>query len=200
MNRKTAWAFGVVTLIAGGARLCWSDNEAPPYAYVSVAPGGRYYFKMFPDPKGRGREFGRGVMYRVREEEADEEVWRTEGWYSAQTFPTADGTGLVRIGDWPRGNAPSEEHLGIAFYKEGKLLKSYSTKELIQDVSAVQATKSHYAFLKDAIGFVPAGGNRFAIRTVDDVLHVFDAGTGELLRREKGGAPEDAPSEPPQPK
>jgi hypothetical protein len=112
-------------------------------------------------------------------------MWRTSGWYSYQTYISRDGKYLVRLGNWPRGEGPSEKHLGIAFYKKGKLLKSYSTRELIKNVSLVPRSASHYRFLKEVEGFDPPTSLQFVIKTVDNVRYVFDVQNGEITSRKQ---------------
>lgn len=178
----TITVFAVVLLICS---LSWADSEAPPYAYVVVADGGRFYFKMVPDPKDKyDRDKGSGTAFAVNGNGQDKVLWKTSGWYSFVTYISRDGKYLVRIGNWPRRDGPSEEHLGIAFYKEGKLLRSYSTKDLIKDVSLVPHSVSHYRFLQEIIGFEPSFSLRFVIKTVDNIEYVFDARNGKITSQE----------------
>lgn len=124
-----------------------ADEEIAPSPYVASSLTGRYYFKMIPDPEARySFEKGRGDAYRVTNQKTDQLLWSTTGWYSSQTYLSVDGEYLVRLGNWPRGREPSENHLAIAFYKAGKDIKSYNTQQLIKDKSKVKRTVSHYEF------------------------------------------------------
>lgn len=158
-----------------------ADDEQSPYAYVTSAQWGRHYFKMLPDPKKAYRhDAGLGICYAVGRDGKDKELWRTSGWYAFSTHLSYDGRYLVRIGNWPRGHAPSKDHVGIAFYERGKLTRSYSTAELIGDRSKVQPSVSHYQFKKKVIGFGRAQ-YAFELVVIDGVTWRFDVRTGAVL-------------------
>ncbi len=158
-----------------------ADSEASPNAYVVTAKGGRYYLKMTPTRKRfYSRPYkGAGFVYKVSRRGRDKLVWKMRGWWAFQTHLSHDGTYVVRIGDWPRGRGPSDKHLAIAFYKRGKLLAKYSTKQLIRDHSKVPTTVSHYFFKKKVHGFMPYS-HMFEITMVDGVTYRFDARTGKI--------------------
>lgn len=160
-----------------------ADEEVAPYPYVTASEDGRCYFKMIPavDAEGRSdREKGSGAAFRVGAGGQDEELWRVEGWYAFKTELSRDGRYLVRIGNWPRGRMPSDDHLAIAFYDRGVLLKSYSTKDLIRSPEAVRPTVSHYHFGRP-LGFEPPPDERFRLQTVDGLLYTFDVTTGAIV-------------------
>jgi len=159
-----------------------ADSESMPSAYVVASKGGRFYLKMTPSGKrSYARPYaGKGVVYQVRPKGRDKLLWSMRGWYAFQTFLSHDGNYVVRIGDWPRGRKPSSKHLAIAFYKRGKLLARYSTKQLIRDTSKVSASISHYFFKKSVRGFLPYS-HRFEITMVDGVTYQFDARTGKIM-------------------
>ena len=163
------------------------DEELAPYTYVTAAPGGRYYFKMYTiQGRDYDRNIGRGELYAVRNPGPDKILWRTSGWYAFQVFLSFDGAYLVRLGNWPRGHKPSHKHLGVAFYKNGKLLKSYSTKDLIEDMKQVRPSVSHYQYLDESIppGLVEDYGYLFRLKSVDGIVYVFDMKTGKVKSRD----------------
>ena len=169
----------VFTLVKG-------DEERAPYPYVITDIWGSFYFKMIPAKNGYyEREKGIGVAYAVKSGESDKEIWRVDGWYSFETFLSHDGIYLVRLGNWPRGHKPDKNHVGVAFYKSGKLLKMYSTKDLIVNESKVQPSVSHYEYLNRVVkpGFVAGYGYQFQLTTVDNVKYVFNIKTGKVVSR-----------------
>lgn len=162
--------------------VCMSDEEALPYAYVQNSYWGKYYFKMLPGDKSFDYDNkGSGALYKVNAEGPDKLLWTTNRWYAFQVYISSDGMYLVRLGNWPRGHEPSKSHLAIAFYKKGKLIKSYSTLDLIKDLSVIRPTVSHYSYYKKVNGFVGEISYRFSLVTVDDIEYIFDVSNGEIV-------------------
>ena len=150
------------------------DKETPPYTYVISSENGRFTFKMFAE--------GKGIIYEVTDDECNKEIWKVEGWYAFKTFITNDGQYLVRIGNWQKGVKPSNDDLAIAFYNKNKLIKSYSTRELIKDDSLVPISVSHYEFMKE---LPHLDGFHIIITTVDGITYKIDVTTGIILSADK---------------
>ena len=146
------------------------DQEIAPYTYTIYSSNQEYCFKMESDSSG--------VAYQIKNTRCKYEIWKTHGWYSFQTFITNDGSYLIRLGNWPRGDSPSVKDLAIAFYEKGKLIKSYSTRDLIKNDSLVVVSISHYRFMKDEQNLT---GYYFYLTTIDEILYKFDVRTGEIL-------------------
>ncbi|HAL44875.1 MAG: hypothetical protein A2Y12_00290 [Planctomycetes bacterium GWF2_42_9] len=159
----------------------FADEEMAQYSYATASSEGRYFFIMKSDPNNNWvTEKGSGI-YEVKNDGTFKEIWRTEGWYSFKTFLSSDGLCLVRLGNWPRGRAPSNKHLAIAFYKEGRLIKSYSTSDLIKDLSKVHPSVSHYQYLDNSYKPVLEDySTKFHIVTIDGLLYEFDITTGKI--------------------
>ncbi len=161
----------------------WADEELTPYPYVTASAGGRYYFKMIPT-KGYGYK-GKGILYSVSSKGSDKIKWKINGWYAFRVYISYDGTYLIRFGNWPRGRGPSHKHLGIAFYKNAKLIKIYSTKDLIKDSSAIEQSISHYKYLDKVLGFESIYSHRFKLRTTDKIEYTFDVTNGKIVSQKK---------------
>jgi hypothetical protein len=174
-----------------------ADQEAGNFAHVAAGPSGRCYAKSVPrhvyDPQGEVRQQGRTEVYRVTD---SQEVLVSEyDWFSQQLFlycGAADGITVVRVGPWQRGHVPEPEHLALAFYRDGKLLKRYSTLEIAatDPERNVAASVSHYSVFEswpDLVSTTTSSGPVFTetwtIRatTIDGRSLVFDLATGELL-------------------
>lgn len=165
-----------------------SDEESSPYPYITLAKGGGFYFKMLPDSTSQfpfDRDSGFGTAYRVTFNNCDEKIWSVEGWYAFSTCLTRDGQYLVRLGNWPRGDGPSHDDLAVAFYQSGKLLKAYSTRDLIVDDSKVEISVSHYEFLKGTPCFSEQSGYFFELETIDGVRYTFDVRNGKIKSKHK---------------
>lgn len=171
-----------LALVLSFVALARADQERSPAAYVVAADGGRYYLKLEPTGAKRwARPYaGRGSVYRVVAGGRDQRVWTMTGWWAFETHLSYDGEYVVRIGDWPRGHNPSDQHLAIAFYKRGALLARYSTKQLIKDPTKVRPSKSHYRFKRKVHGFA-SWSYRFSMTAIDGVTYDFDARTGKIL-------------------
>ena len=180
MNIRTLIFLTLALLLS---TVAFSDEEVAPYSYIAVSQSGRHYFKMFPGSiNGKENGLGHGCVYQV-EDDKDTLLWTVDGWYAFRAFLSKDADFLVRIGNWPRGHKPAEKDLGIAFYKKGVLIKSYSTKDLIKDESKVNPSKSHYQFYKGDLGFDKKDGKIFEITTVDDIEYRFNVETGSVIEK-----------------
>lgn len=78
---------------------------------------------------------------------------------------------------------PEEADLAVAFYDQGRLLKQYSTADLVQDKTAVVRTGSHYFWKARAPVLDPQ--NVFHLQTIDGIVYEFDATTGTIKKRSR---------------
>ncbi len=158
-----------------------ADEEPIRHPYVIAADGGRFYFKMVPDfqhPYSDGKGFG--ILFKVSQQDTDEILWRTNGWFAHKVYISSDGQSLVRIEDWP--GKFSKDNVGIAFYRRGELIKSYSPEDLVKDKAAIRNTVSHYFWLNKIGGFSPDTRYRFfTIITVDNIEYGFDIINGTIV-------------------
>lgn len=170
---------------------------------VTASSNGGGFFKMVP-PQGHitddrfvidRQPFG--VAYRVMEDGRMTELWRTEGWYAFTVFLSNDGHFLIRMGLWAEGKEASKEDLALAFYQDGKLLKEYSTADLIHDKTAVRRSVSHYRWLAPEwlTEVTPGTGaihdaeakldldyeGKFQLRTIEGTIFRFDSKTGQIV-------------------
>jgi hypothetical protein len=159
-----------------------ADSPAAPEAYIATSSSGRYTFHMFPANEDYG------VAYEIKPSGGLKELWRIKGWYSFKVFLADDGSHLVRMGPWNFGSDPASDHLAVAFYRDGKLLKSYSTAELVKDHSRVRRSSSHYQWLNEremgAEGPQLDWNGQFNLTTADGINYRFDVTTGEIKATE----------------
>jgi len=163
------------------------DEELAPWPHITSSASGRFYFRMQP---ARGKSPALGTMLQVTDSGKDEVRWSVSGWYAQQVFVVEGGESLVRLGNWPRGLEPKADDLGVAFYTRGKLVKSYSTLDLVKDLGAVRPTVSHYDFLdRDAppalVGLHVDGSfhHVLRLRSVDGITWLFDSTSGEVVHQ-----------------
>ena len=174
-----------------------ADSPAPPQPVFTASENGRYLFKMIPEewPQENGNitknanDFG--VAYKVAANGALKEIWNVSGWFAFQVFLSDDGEHLVRMGPWNVGREPKKTDLAVAFYKRGKLLKEYSTADLVEDKAAVLTSVTHYRWLAltdTALMLDP--DNIFHIRTIDNIQYDFDITTGDIKSKKKPNTPD----------
>ena len=160
------------------------DSEVAPYPHVSATGNGGAYFKMLPDPKKPyDRDAGSGTCYFVAAGK-DKTQWSVDGWYAYEVLLANDAEHLIRLGNWPQGQAPEEADLGVAFYKRDKLLESYSTKDLIEDLSKVRPSVSHYQYREGSPEF-DRRTNQLTLISVDRIRWVFDVTTGAVVEKKQ---------------
>ena len=173
-------------------------------ADVAAGPYGRCYAKSVPDhlydPVDEPRQQGRTMVYRVGN--SQDVLVQTFDWFSQRLFVrcgAADNIAVVRIGPWHRGHDPHPDHLAIAFYKGGELVKRYSTLDISGVEKAqsgsqsiyrnVSASVSHYTAFGSApemVKITTVSGAVFVdnwvikAKTVDGRLLTFELETGGL--------------------
>ncbi|MBL8514415.1 MAG: hypothetical protein JNJ55_10525 [Betaproteobacteria bacterium] len=171
-----------------------ADQERAPRQRVFASTEGHVAFAMLPPPydekTGLYKPGGRGIAYALQKDGSFKVLYRTEGWYATEVFLSPDGKYLVRLGPWSRGRAPAKDHLAIAFYRDGKLLKQYSTLEMLKDPTKARASVSHYFWRPDEAGDGPKPeladwDLSFSLQTVDGWEYVFDLKTGGIKREDR---------------
>ena len=181
----TALMIGVCSL-----NLARADQEQMPTRRVFASSDGAVAFAMLPptfDEKTyKVMREGRGIMYKLESDGRFKELYRTDGWYTYEAYPSSDGRYLVRMGPWNRGQNVSTKDLAVAFYRDGKLLKQYSTAALVKDTQKVRSSVSHYFWRMGEDG-EPGDAPRlsdhdrtFTLRTIDSVDYVFDIASGAI--------------------
>ena len=181
-----------------------ADDEASNVAHVAAGPYGRCYAKSIPahiyDPEDQPRQQGVTRVYRVGDPE--DVLVHVYDWFSQRLFVRCgpgDDITVVRAGPWHRGHDAEADHLALAFYRGGKLVKSYSTLDIaggeeatdggISRYKNVSASVSHYTVfasgperikITSSDGPVYTESWHIVATTVDDRSLTFDMKTGEV--------------------
>jgi len=165
------------------------DSEVPPFPRTTTSDRGDAYFIMVPARKILGddgiekRIKPLGIAFRPLANGSSKELWRVTGWYSHAVLLANDGEYLIRLGNIPRGSAPSDKDIAVTFYKNGKELRSYSTNDLVKDKTKVIRTSSHYLWLDDGESYLGIDfENKFHIKTIDGIGYIFDLSTGDIIK------------------
>jgi hypothetical protein len=170
------WLGGLLgaVVLAAPAR---ADLEFTPRAYVQASPDGSHYVRVTPDEQ----QVGVIAAYAVVPGGPDRELWRTQGWYSFEVRLADDGHHLVRLADFLRGDGPSESDIAAAFYEDGRLVRSWSTRALVHDDGKVFRTTSHYDYLAgEPVFWSNPQRAALTLTTLDGYEFQFDAKTGKM--------------------
>ena len=179
--------------VSPGSGLEPIGENVRPYPYISADSRARVYFKMLPGKEGQTTsQSGAGRAYRVGLKD-DKLLWKTEGWFSWNTHLGAAGRILVRIESFFESGLPSTEDIGIAFYDKGKLVRSYSTKEILKDrpwnAQFFLARPQPFIHTDRPNGFILVENSGsadilgFELFTCDNYRSLFNVRTGELIRQ-----------------
>src|SRR3990167_1569521 len=136
-------------LISLHGQYIFADDEAGNKMYVKSSECGQYYAKSIPEESYGFK--GKTLIFKV-DKDSDELV-QTYDWYAPQIYIFDNGLSIVRLGPWPRGQKASQDHSAIAFFKNGRLLKDYSTLDIAGSEDNVERSISHYRIFKDIKGY-----------------------------------------------
>lgn len=178
-----------------------ADTPVAPFAFVAPSLSGMYFFEMIPPQWNSSKDGlldnGRGVAYQLLRDGSQKELWRTDGWYSGRIFLAEGGVFLVRLEPEKEGHHVSQGDLALAFYRNGTLIKQYSTADLVKNPEKIASTVSHYYWLAGDVQRVRGQGtggkdfdadaeprllldSTFRLKTCDGLVHVFDVTSGNL--------------------
>jgi hypothetical protein len=167
----------VALVLLSGTAL--ADQEASNGPVVRASEYGRYYAKSIPL-----EDYGQEGVTRVYHVGTDEDTLLYEyPWYAAEMYMGGSGDGtLVRFGPWARGREPHEDHLAIGFYRDGRVIREYSTLEIAELGSGVSQSVSHYQVFGERRGFLwNSDGIFYEVMGVGDVLLRFNLENGEFV-------------------
>ena len=208
MRIKFNYISVVVVCAFANVSIIIADQESVNRPYVQSSITRRHYAKCVPeepdgwwnnpDPRQEHKTTGRTYIYKVGEKN-DELIltlpWYTRGICLIDEFGD-DSLRIVRLGPWYSGTFPRSDHLAIEFYRNDKMLKSYSTLDIVgtdeKQARSLQwsFTASHYKVLWD-IGY-NAYTYSYDAYTFDKDHKVqylsFDLKTGEMKRSSTNNA------------
>ena len=165
--------------VVATAAVALADSERMPEPLVFSSPSGSYYFRMEPSPDF-DRTKSRGHLYRVSRG-TDELVYESNGWYSFTVLVSEDGQYLARTGPWPRFNSPPQETPAVVFYKQGAPVKTYYVADLVDDLSNLHRSISHYSWGGNLKWGQNSWGGEIQVKTVEDRIIKFDIRTAEII-------------------
>jgi len=191
MGNRGRWLFAGVVVCAAVA---WgsparADIPLPPYSYRHVSPDGLHVFVMIApvpteeDPEGWSEEMADGIreirrLYTrsglYQSDGSAEPLW-TVDWYAHSVEVASDGVHLIRHGPW----ASSTGQEALSFFAEGRLLRTYQIRELVDLSLMLRRTASHFFWKKR--GRFDDARLEYSLETMDGNRFVFDVRTGEVV-------------------
>ncbi|HEU5081008.1 MAG TPA: hypothetical protein VFT72_17480 [Opitutaceae bacterium] len=160
-----------------GARLCAAET-----ARATASPNGRYVFVMVPAGEDEKAHPAHGTLYEVSADGSLKAHWTTKGWYAPDMVVANDGAHIIALNTWPEGDQP-DATIGVAFYRSGKLVKSYAIRDLVKEKEAVRGSFSHYRWLAEHPTQQPRLEEQtFRLITIDGTLYNFDLDSGAITK------------------
>lgn len=178
---KSIFVLQVIALLLAFSAPAIADTPAPPRDYAKETEDGQYVFVMLAPPeKWVSKDQELRKTYRTsglyRNDGSTTPLWAVY-WYSFSVYPSSDGKHIVRMGPW----ASSVDQLALAFYENGKELKSYLIRDLIKDETRLKHTVSHFFWQKESR--FNDKESTMLIKTHDGQTYLFSVKTGEILQR-----------------
>jgi len=170
------------------ARNACADSVADPDSYIIVSSNHKYVFVML-SPLSVEAEAALWNEKKANEVQAIRKKYKQSGlylndgstnplwtvdWYGS-VVPYSDGVHLIRIG--PPASTSQQE--AISFFANGRLLKSYKIRELVDFPLLTHYTESHLTWRSDTS--LDDRNKRYHLRTVLGESYTFDITTGQMV-------------------
>lgn len=152
-----------------------ADTPAPNQPQKIYSANEKFYIEMQPQGGWGGYGKGKGTAYQILPDGTEQEIWSVPV-YAAGAALTNDGKHLIVFGPW----ASKTSDLAVAFYLEGRELKSYQVKDLIEDEMKLQHTVSHF-FWASGGGKFSEDETRWTLTLIDSRSVTFNPATGERI-------------------
>jgi hypothetical protein len=162
-----------VAILLWFSHLAHADIPIPPRPYKIATANNAYEFVMNV-PQGNVPQPRKSGLYRT--DKPDQPLW-TVPWYAHRVTVSSDGKHLVRHGGWPLQGALEAE--ALSFFKNGRLIRTYSIKELITTPEGLQLSTSHFNWFKQD-QFDDSKGLLY-VSTMTGDSHVFDITNGQKI-------------------
>jgi len=124
----------------------------------------------------------KGVVYQLQNDGTSKKMWQLNNFFASNVFLSNDCQNLIRMGEWAFGQEPSHEDLAVSFYKNGKFLRQYSTKDLVKDNKKVLKSTSHYSWADERSYKLVEFMEQFTLKTRDNIEYNFNIHTGQIVK------------------
>lgn len=174
--------FAIVILLFTFCHVTHADQEASNRPIVRAAEYGAIYAKSVPD--ARYGQAGKTSVFAVGKE--NDTLICTYDWYANEMYIGGSGDAtLIRFGPWHRGHEAQDDHLAIGIYRNGKVIKEYSTAEIQKQGSGISQSVSHYRVFAQKLGFrwLSENDHVYEVKGINGTLFTFDLNTGNILKK-----------------
>ena len=175
--RSVFWL--ALTLVLFLPAIAYGDSEIEPSSYVRESPNGKYLFVMLaPDYVHERNElrniFPASGMY--LNDVSRTPLW-TVDWYADSVIVFSDGVHIARWEPW----AGSLSDEALAFFENGKELRSYRISDLADTTLASIRTVSHFYWNRGDSAEIHENDHTFSLITMSDERYTFDYTTGDMI-------------------
>ena len=192
MLRPTAILILLLLVASTTAR---ADSVAPPFSHKKLSDNGQYVFIMIApgtveQDMHPWNEETAAKIAAIRQKYSQSGLYKNDGsttpvwtvdWYAYDVDIANDGVHLIRHGPWAR----STDDEAFSFFANGKLIRSYKVKDLVDIPWFFQQSVSHFWWSADS-KFDDAT-LRYSVSTRDWNTFVFDATTGQTVSATRWG-------------
>ena len=183
MPIKILWRIFLLTLLIFSCnQSVRADSVAPPRPYKKISKNGEFAFVMLvPSTQicgflnGYIQNCGGYTQSGLYRNNGDETPFWTIGWYAYDIEISSDGQHLIRKGPW----AGSYDDEAISFFKNGKILKSYTINDLVHFPWLMPHSVSHFMW-RSYEGFKDSS-QTYIIHTLHGEHYIFDVKTGKVI-------------------
>jgi hypothetical protein len=200
---------GVFCVFCDRASAADPPDPLYPVTYSTPSPNEQFLFVMLApqsdDPKkpADNTSYARELRTKYpasglyRNDGSTTPLW-TADWYAYAVYPADDGVHLVREDSPARATAgpiakrPPEEKVqeqldgpALSFLANGKVLKTYSVRELIAKPEDLPNSVTHVLWNAGLV--LTRDGKRFVLMTQDAQQIIFDPETGNIISRKPAG-------------
>jgi hypothetical protein len=158
-----------------------------PHTHETPTSNGKYVFVMITpmtapwqkveDVRALRAKYPRSGLY--WNDGSGKPVW-TVGWYTYHVIPASDGIHLIDTGWNMHRSVPYSQATAVAFYAEGRLIRSYSVSDLVDVPKWLYSEGSDFVSWSRN-GEFDESRMQYSLDTVDGNHFVFDVRTGEIL-------------------
>lgn len=190
--------FTIAILLLVCCHVVQADEEAANRPVVRSTEYGAIYAKSVPDAS-YGQK-GKTSVYSVGRQ--SDTLICTYNWFAIEFYISGrDDATLIRFGPWQRGQKPQDTHLAIGIYRNGKIVKEYSTADIQKQGSGVSVSKSHYQVFAQKVGFRRLQGNDYVyqVKGINGTVFTFDLNTGNIIKKSGESLTDDDTKRQPQP-
>lgn len=157
--------------------------DEPRHSRLFKSPNGRYELRYVSGQSAQQK-------WSLRDKVTKDVRYHITAQLSSMTVLVSDdGITLVAVDDYSE-REPSTDLEVLLFYREGKLVKKYLLGELLDDVSNISSSVSHFQWL---FGREPLSisDSRLNLTTFELVHYAFNTEKGHVLKKEQDSALSD---------